>query len=75
MKKRRLMIVIEETGADGGKGFNLYLSGDKERLGTISPDNYSPAEFWASKLFTICCDAVTLAGSVKTVNGVPVPSD
>jgi len=57
------MIVIEETGEHGGKGFNLYLSGDKERVGKVADDQLSPAEFWGSKLFLICASAVQKTGA------------
>lgn len=68
-KLRKLMIVIEETGSDGGKGFNVYMAGDKERIGKIDYDQMSPAEFWGSKLFSIVVDVIRRAGAVKTIDG------
>lgn len=67
-KLRKIMIVIEETGTDGGQGFNVYLLGDKERFGdkTLKAKDLSPAEFWGSKLFNICIDALKQAGVVQT---------
>lgn len=52
--KRKLMIVIEENGKDDGKGFDVYLDGDVERIDKIDFDQMSPAEFWGIKLFRIC---------------------
>jgi len=61
------MIVIEETG--GGKDgdeFNMYLTGDTERLSTIKDtDEMSPAEFWGSQLFQICQQALVNSGALK----------
>lgn len=73
--KRKITIVIEETGTDGGKGFNVYMSGDKERLGKIPEAEYSPAEIWGSKLFSICTSTLRACGAIKTVNGTPVAAD
>lgn len=67
-KRRKVMIVVEETGANDGRGFNVYLSGDKDRIGKIQDVDLSPAEFWGSRLFQICIDACLKAGAVKTVD-------
>lgn len=64
-KLRKLMIIIEETGADRGSAFNVYLSGDVERLKELDYDLLSPAEFWGSKLFGICIDTLQNAGVIK----------
>lgn len=66
--KRRIEIVIEETGEENGKGFNVYLSGDKERIGKVKEDDMSPAEFWGSKLFLICTNALKQSGAVAKVH-------
>ncbi len=66
MKKRKLMIVVEETGTDNGRGFNVYLSGDTERLKTLkNEEDMSPAEFCGSKIFIICADAIKKSGVVQ----------
>ncbi len=66
-KFRKLIIVFEETGTHDGKGFNVYLDGDRDRLKTITdPHDLSPAEFWASKLFSICIGLLKEAGVVQS---------
>lgn len=67
MKLRKLMIVIEETEESPGKSFNVYLDGDKERIGTVQESEMSAAEFWGSKLFISCCAIMSQTGVVKTV--------
>lgn len=62
---RKLMIVIQEE--DGGNGFNVYLSGDKERIGRIPDSELGPAEFWGSRLFRICGQAIQQSGALKSV--------
>lgn len=66
MKHKKLMIVIEENGQQNGKGFNVYLDGDKERVGTIPKEDLSPAEFWGSKLFEIVLNVMRQTGAVHT---------
>lgn len=66
-KLKKIKIVIEETGSDDGKGFILYMEGDKERIGRISENELGAAEFWGSKLFSICVSAVTKANAVTNV--------
>lgn len=65
--KRTVKIVIEEDGTHGGKGFQLYMEGDKERIGVIAQDDLSPAEFWGMALFRLCCNAVVQTGSAERV--------
>lgn len=66
-KLKTIMIVIEETGTADGQGFNVYLAGDKERIDQVDPKKYGPAEFWASKLFRICCNVLMETGVVQTM--------
>lgn len=74
--KRKLMIVIEEDGTNGGKGFRVYMAGDKERLQKGTPeDQLSPAEFWGLKLFQICVNAINKAGALQTVTSMPGSKD
>ncbi len=63
--KRKLMIVIEDNGQDGGKGFDVYLAGDKDRIGKIPEEQLGPAEFWGAKLFQICGKIVSDTGAAK----------
>lgn len=67
-KLRKLMIVIEETGTDGGKGFITSLKGDTERLRDplLKYDELSPAEFWGSRLFDLCAQVLAQTGVAKT---------
>lgn len=67
-KLRKVMIVVEETGANDGRGFNVYLAGDKERINSVEDVDLSPAEFWGKRLFQICIDACIKAGAVKSVD-------
>lgn len=61
------MIVIEETGEHGGKGYNVYLAGDTERLKDTPVSQWSPAEHAGATLFEICVNALKSAGQVKTI--------
>ena len=63
---KKIMIVIEETEQNGGKGFNVYLDGDTKRIGKIPSDQLSRAEFWGGSLFNICIHALREAGVIKT---------
>lgn len=64
MKKRKISLVIEETG---GKNFNFYMEGDKERLSdkSIKESDLGTAEFWALKLFQICIAALKRSGAAN----------
>ena len=64
-KLRTVYIVVEETGADNGKGFNVYLAGDIQRMESIKPNQFSPAEFWGAKFFEMCGDMLANSGSIK----------
>lgn len=82
-KLRKLMIVIEETGqqvpdlpgkpGSGGKGFNVYLAGDKERIGKVPDDQLGTAEYWGSRLFSIVMSVLRQTGAVRTET--PMPKD
>lgn len=61
--KRKLMIVIEDRG--NGREFNMYMAGDKDRIDRVPEKELGPAEFWASKLFTICAQVLEEAGVLK----------
>ena len=63
--KRRITIVIEDNGEEGNRGFNLFMDGDKERIGKVPDVELGPAEHWGSKLFMICVNAVRGSGVVK----------
>lgn len=68
MANRKVMIVIEETGTNNGKGFNIYLAGDIERFKSpISEKDMTPAEFYGMKLFKICIGALVQIGVIKNV--------
>jgi len=74
-KLKKVMIIIEETGSDGGAGFNVYLGGDKGRIHKLPNDQLSPAEFWGKKLFEICCHALGQTGVVKSMMTMEGPKD
>ena len=64
---RKLMIVVEETGTDEGKGFTVYLSGDTDRLkAENNSSDLSPAEFWGLSLYNICMNALEQSGALKS---------
>jgi hypothetical protein len=67
VKPRRLMIVIEDDGADK---FAFRLEGDIERLSMpqIPPSLYSAAEFWALEFFKLCHERLRQGGDVKALN-------
>ncbi len=65
--KKKVMIVIEETGEQNGKGYNVYLDGDTSRIGRVPDDELTPAEFYGAKLFQICQKVLKDIGAVKTV--------
>ena len=66
MALKKISIVIEEDGSSDGKGFKVYLDGDKHEMKGKKEDEMSPAEFWASKLFMICAHALRTTGAKKT---------
>lgn len=70
-KRRKVMIVIEEIGT--GDEFNVYMEGDIERIKdkTIPDNELSTAEFWGSRLFHICINAMNSAGAIKTIKPMP----
>jgi hypothetical protein len=70
-KRRKVMIVIEEIGP--GDEFNVYMEGDIDRLKdkTFPDDKLSTAEFWGSRLFSICVNAINSAGALKTIKPMP----
>lgn len=67
-KKKRIFIMVEETGDSNGAGFQVYLGGDVQRLNDMSiPQNLlSPAEFWGGTIFNIAIDTLRKAGVIKT---------
>lgn len=66
--KKKIMIVIEDTGGYGGNGFNVYLTGDTQRLDGKTPnEELTAAEFWGAKLMQICIGTLHSAGVVKNV--------
>lgn len=67
-KLRKLMIVVEDTGEHGGKGFNVYLDGDIDRLQAgIAVDDRSPAEHWGLELFRVCGEIITQTGTGREI--------
>jgi hypothetical protein len=63
-KRRKLMIVIEETDDQGN--FNVYMSGDKERFGHVPDDQLSAVEYWGRALFSICIGMLKESGVIRT---------
>lgn len=68
MANKKLMIVIEETGEESGKGFKIYLDGDKQRIGKIDSDKLSPAEFWGNALFGVVIEKMAKVNAIKIIN-------
>lgn len=69
-KLRKIMLVVEETGernADGSQPFNVYLAGDKERIGYVPKEMLSAAEFWAQSFLGICMGAMKQSGALQTI--------
>lgn len=66
-KLKRTMIVIQENGEHGGKGYNVTFEGDTDRIGTVPDEDLTPAEFYGSKLFQICTNVLNDIGAVKNV--------
>ena len=64
---KKLMIVIQETGEHNGKGYNVTLEGDTERLNATPNDQLSPAEFWGKKLFQVCVQVLKDVGAVDNI--------
>lgn len=64
---RRVTIVFEETGEEGGSGFNAYLAGDKDRIPFVPVDELSPAEYWGGATFSLCIQAMREAGVIQAV--------
>lgn len=65
-KLKKISITIEEDGTANGKGFKVYMEGDKEEIKGKKEDELSPAEFWASKLFMICAHALKQSGAAQS---------
>lgn len=67
---KKVMIVFEETDSNDvnkGQGFNVYLAGEKDRIGKIPTDQLSAAEYWAYHCFQIVIGAINRTGAVKSV--------
>lgn len=65
-KKRKVLLIIEDTGEHEGDGFRFYMGGDKERLnGTLTAEELGPAEFWGSALFNVCVQTLNAAGALN----------
>lgn len=62
---KRLVIVIEDAGEPGANGFNVYLGGDKDRIGKVPESELSAAEFWGAKLFGIVTGILNKTGAVR----------
>lgn len=77
MKLRKLMIVIEDTGTENGKGFQVYLTGDVERLSdkSVKHEDYCPAEYWGMSLMSICAQVLEQTGAMKSKVKKKVPSN
>ena len=55
---KRVCIVFEETGEQGGKGFHMYLEGLSPEACKMTTEEQmnklSPADFWGMRMFQIC---------------------
>jgi len=73
--RKRISIVFEETDADDGAGFNVFLEGFSEErrkaIRTMSREEQleklSRAEFWALRCFEITVGAINQTGAIRTV--------
>lgn len=63
--KQRISIVFEDTGEDGGHGFNVYLEGHTRNFFKIKEEDRSGAEFWAARSMEIVVSVLKEAGVVK----------
>lgn len=74
-KKRRVMIVVEETG--DGDGFIVKLEGDIHRILKNEKD-LSAAEVWGDKLFKVCVALLqrtgVMSGKLPPLKKAPVAS-
>lgn len=58
---KKICIMVEEEHGDDK--FKVYLDGDIHRLKKNIPSEFmTPAEFWASRLYWICVEAMKAAG-------------
>lgn len=69
-KKRKILLVVEDTGQYDGDGFVFYMAGDKERLdkGLMEPEKMCPAEFWGMKLFSVCVGALNESNALDDIS-------
>lgn len=63
-KRRKLTIVFEENGSNDGKGFNVSMQGDCERVGHLPNEQLQPAEFWGGMVFTVAIGMLKKAGII-----------
>lgn len=68
--KRKVMIVVEETGEvmpNGDKKFIVHMTGHIERIGKIPDEQLSAAEFWGSHFFRIIQNVMIQTGVAKEI--------
>lgn len=63
-KPRTIKLVIED---DGKTNFRFYAEGDIERIGKISSNKYTAAEFWAVTFYAICQEQLDRNGEIKKI--------
>ena len=68
MQKRKISLVFEETGLQGGKAFNFYMTGQDRNIGAVPPDERSAAEWHAYQAFQIYINILAESGMIQTVN-------
>lgn len=66
LKNKKIMIVVEETGEHDGKGFQVYMAGDVERIGQVPKNELSPAELWGGELMSVCIQVLKQAGVIES---------
>jgi len=66
-KLRKISIVFEETGGQGGKAFNVYLSGWDRDIAKVPENDRSPAEWLSFNMMSFVVSLLQKAGVVQTV--------
>lgn len=69
---KKVYIVFEETGEQGGKEFAVYMEGITEKMKTIKDpvqqtNLLSPAEFWGLRMFQHVTEILAEVGVVQKI--------
>lgn len=64
-KPRTISLVLSD---DGKTKFSFEIIGDIERLNKVSPNEYTAAEFWATKLYAMFQHELKTHGEIKILD-------